>query len=728
MLVAFPAFAVANHVFDQGSLAAYAFFASFTALVFADFGGPRRSRALAYAAMVVIGGFLVVIGSLLSGHLLGSAVVMFAVVFAVSFASVFGGYAPAFLPAIALAYSLAVLSPLSDVAIDTRLLGWTIGGAAAMIAAVVLWPVDQRLKLRQTLAMASTGLAKVLESLHHRDAAETGFREATEALAEARRKASTPLRPAGPTSRQIGLLHLVADLEEAADITRQILDENWVPRDDEHLAAACARAFRQTNAILTGEISPDAVAEDTGRLDQARLARRRIADDALLDATAPDAKQRTAEALAEIRRSAPLMALSHITIWAETDAATALGGSSAIGPVKSTPELSPPTDQPGEVIRRARRILSSGLDPDGVIFRNSVRAASAMTLAVVLAQVIPVAHGFWITLGALLVLRSSAGSTSATALQAVAGTIVGFAVAAVVLLLFGKHDTVLWVLLPFAIFFAGYTPVAVSFMVGQVSFTIVVVILFTLIENVGITTDIARLETVSLGAVTGALMALILWPRGARAALARAVAALYRAASGATRTLVTAPEEVRKEARSRIRSARRRADEAFGVALNERGPAIDARAWLALSRAPNLVDSLAGGLLRQPPAWLFDRCSEAIEAVAEHRDTVASKLDEVADRLDPAGAEPVRQPTVKKSENLEAKLLSCFELSRADGPTGIDDALVLIAWGEHLTRVGTYVDQAEDQLDRVARASRPGAWLHWSAARIRDGNEGDVRR
>jgi uncharacterized membrane protein YccC len=452
-------------------------------------------------------------------------------------------------------------------------------------------------------------------------------------MAEAQWKASTPFRPAGPTSHHIGQLHLVGDLEQAVDTTRQLLDGGWTPREDEQLTATCARAFRQTNAILTEEISPDVVAEETERLDQSRLARRRMADAAGIKATAPDAEQRTAEALAEIRRSAPIMALSHIAIWVETDAATALGGNAAFVPVKSGPELSPPTDRPVEIGRRAWGILSGGLDPNGVIFRNSVRAAAAMTLAVVVAQMVPVAHSFWVTLGALLVLRSSAASTSATALQAIAGTVVGFVIAAVVLLLFGKHDTVLWALLPFAIFLAGYTPGVVSFMVGQVSFTIVVVILFTLIENVGITTDIARLETVSLGAVTGALMALILWPHGARAALARAVAALYRAASEATRTLVTAPEEVRKDARSRIRSARRGADEAFGVALNERGLAIDARAWLALSRAPNLVDSLAGGLLRQPPAWLFDRCSEAIEAVAEHRNTSSTKSPIVSIRL-----------------------------------------------------------------------------------------------
>lgn len=715
-LVSGPLFALLNGVLGLSALSSFAFFACFVGLVFADFGGPLRSRVGAYAAMTVIGAVLVIIASLLSDNLLASAAVMFVVMFSASFSSVFGGYAPAFVAPIALAYSLAVLEPLSAIAISDRLLGWVIGGVAALVAAVTLWPLNQRLRLRETLAKVASGLAATLTSLHDRDVAEAHFRDAGEALAEARRKASTPLRPAGPTSRQIGLLHLVANLEQALDATRKVLDSGWAQSHDEELAAACANAFRLTGAILTEQTSPDAVAAGIKQLDDVRLPHQHLAEIiASADKTQDfDGQASTPDVLEAIRRSAPLMALSHIAIWVEIDAAMALGGNADMVRAQSTPELSPATDRPAEIIRRAQHILSGSLDPDGVIFRNSIRAASAMTFAVVMAQVVPVAHGFWVTLGALLVLRSSASSTSATALKAIAGTIVGFAIAAVVLLLFGDQDAVLWGLLPIAIFFAGYTPGAVSFVVGQVSFTTLVVILFTLIDDVGLSTDFARLETVSLGAASAAAIAFILWPRGARAALARAVANLYRAASDATRILVTGAEDVRQMEESRLRSAHRRADEAFGVALNERGRTIDTHLWLALARAPNLVTSLAHGLLGKPSPGIHDLCNAAIEAVDVHRDAVAGELGEVAAALEPAPNE-TRHPATKEPGDMQAKLMHCFDLSRSHGPASVEDALLLIGWSEQLTNVSNYIKQVEPDIERVAEVSRPHAWLRWSA-------------
>ena len=72
-----------------------------------------------------------------------------------------------------------------------------------------------------------------------------------------------------------------------------------------------------------------------------------------------------------------------------------------------------------------------------------------------------------------------------------------------------------------------------------------------------------------------------------------------------------------------------------------------------MSRAPNLVHSLAGGLLRQPPQWLSDQCGGAIAAVVEQRDELANMLDMVDDRLDPSDAKPVSLPSHDEPEALE---------------------------------------------------------------------------
>jgi len=727
-LVAVPLFALLKVALDQGPLASFAFFGCFVGLVFADFGGPPRPRAMAYAAMIVVGDLLIVIGLLLSDSLVGSAATMFVVVFAVCFAAIFGGYLPAFLAPATLAYSLAVLDPLNNVAIDARLLGWTVGGAAAMLAALLLWPVNQRLKLRQTLAQASGGLAEAMESGTDRTAAEDGYRKAADALAEARRKASTPLRPAGPTSRHVGLLHLVLNLEQAADMTRQFLDRGWPPKDnDEQLAAACTRTFRRIASALLERSDPAILSEDLKALNDCLLDRHRCVQSAMPQTfqSSSDVVQRMSETLAAMRRSFPIMALAHTALWVDMAAAAALGLGQALTPLTDRPELTPLTDRPAALVRRARHILARGLDPDGVIFRNSVRAAAAMTLAVVLAQVVPLEHRFWVTLATLLVLRSSATSTSATVLQAMAGTLTGFVVAAVILTLFDDNPTVLWFLLPCCVFLAAYTPNAVSFMVGQVSFTVAFVLLFTLIDDVGLLTDVARVETVGIGATASAVMALIFWPRGARDALAHAIAVVYRTSSESLRHMATDPAASRRNAEIDMQ-ARRRADEAFGIALGERGQQIDARAWIHLFRAPNLVHSLVTQLLPPPSPGAADRFCPALAVIHRKRDEVAARLAWVAERLDSADAPPTRdepaaRPTDASADDLIPLLTKGLDSTRPPTPQLVADARLLIAWNYWVTCVDDYVAAAGPALDQVAAASRPRAWLRWSELKAKTG-------
>src|SRR5262249_26770158 len=59
-----------------------------------------------------------------------------------------------------------------------------------------------------------------------------------------------------------------------------------------------------------------------------------------------------------------------------------------------------------------------------VWLRNSLRGAAALAVAVAVARMTGVSHAFWVALGTLSVLRSNALGTGATALRAVAGTVV----------------------------------------------------------------------------------------------------------------------------------------------------------------------------------------------------------------------------------------------------------------------------------------------------------------
>ena len=167
-------------------------------------------------------------------------------------------------------------------------------------------------------------------------------------------------------------------------------------------------------------------------------------------------------------------------------------------------------------------------------FQNSLRGALGLTIAVLLAEVTEIEHGFWVVLGAMSVLRTTALTTGSTALRALGGTFVGFVVGA------GDHDR--WseprpgtcgLLLPFVVLIAAYLPEAVSFAAGQAAFTLMVVILFNIIQPIGWSVGLVRIEDIALGCAAGLISGVLLWPRGASAQIRGALADYYRRSADA---------------------------------------------------------------------------------------------------------------------------------------------------------------------------------------------------
>ena len=63
-----------------------------------------------------------------------------------------------------------------------------------------------------------------------------------------------------------------------------------------------------------------------------------------------------------------------------------------------------------------------------------------------------------------------------------------------------------------------------SFAAGQAAFTVMVVILFNIIEPVGWTVGLVRIEDIALGCAAGLISGVLLWPRGAAAQIRGALA------------------------------------------------------------------------------------------------------------------------------------------------------------------------------------------------------------
>lgn len=175
----------------------------------------------------------------------------------------------------------------------------------------------------------------------------------------------------------------------------------------------------------------------------------------------------------------------------------------------------------------AQERAAAHVERHSVWLHNSVRGAVGLGLAVLVANLTGVQHSFWVVLGTLSVLRSSALNTGLNAFRAVLGTTAGFVIGALLLVPIGHSTGLLWFLLPPAIVLAGVAPAAISFAAGQAGFTLVLVILFNIIQPTGWRVGLLRVEDIAIGAGVSLAVGVLFWPRGAAAALSKALSEAY---------------------------------------------------------------------------------------------------------------------------------------------------------------------------------------------------------
>ena len=71
-------------------------------------------------------------------------------------------------------------------------------------------------------------------------------------------------------------------------------------------------------------------------------------------------------------------------------------------------------------------------------------------------------------------------------------------VGAALLIAIGTNPDALWAVLPVAILVAAYAPGTTPFLVGQAAFTVTIVVLFNLLQPVGWTVGLLRIEDVAI--------------------------------------------------------------------------------------------------------------------------------------------------------------------------------------------------------------------------------------
>ena len=698
-----PLFALGLLALHNQQIATFASFGTFAMLAFADFSGPLAARNRGYAMLTICGVLLIVAATLLSRTTWPAVAGMAAAGFAVTFSGVLGGYVAAGGLAATLSFVLAIAVPAGPADLPARLAGWCLAGAFSAIAAAVLWPAQPRVTLRQSAAAASSRLADLIDALHGSGQDRAHLLDLMTYAAQAvtlleSDHANMHYKPAGPATHDESFAYLVDELrwsqQFADELASDTLASGPSPEEDQSLAGAAAATLRAAAAALVGS---------NHLIDVGPLERARRENHAALEASLRRMLRHkdTLDAVAQrLRRSYSTRVLSFAVLSAAVNAALTAGKAVTASDF-DVPPLAPASSP---ALRRLSTILRSRLRIESVWCRAAIRAAVALAAAILIAKLGRLEHGFWVVLATTSVLKSSGTTTRHTAWQSLIGTLAGFGIASAFMVASGGTPEALWAALPICVFLAVYTPTAVHFMIGQAMFTLLVVVLFNLIQPEGWRTGLVRVEDILVGLGTAVIVGTIFWPRGAHGELRASLASLFEAgaayfAAAVRRVLGRATQQEAAAASSQAVACGQRASDAFATFLTEPGPRrLPISIWSELLVAGNQLRVAGDGLLaRGRPFGPASAPAEVVERLVD----AADDLEQGIRRAGRSIVEPMSPPS--PAENLAGSrpeavggILAEVLPFRTD-PADIElDHVILLTW------TAEWIDHVSHALDRLA--------------------------
>ena len=744
--VVMPAmFALCSKGLKSPEMATYAAFGAFSMLLLVEFTGPMSQRVRAQVAFTVAWLALLSLGTVVSSvtwmGVVTMVVVGFVVIFSGIVSSVLAGATTALLLGFILPVSLS--APVS--ALPDRLAGAGLAAGASLLAIVVLWPRPAGDPLSAPAARVCRAVAERLRA----DAAflqdpGTSDRAVCAAAADRADDAAAALRtafdatPYRPTGLSTGARALVRLVDELTWLTAIVAHGGPPPGslDPGPVAAPCAVRLAAADALERSAELLTAPRSDPGALRAAIDELHRAVDVMERDATSrlpvhrPGAgggqdadegefltsldlsfrAQELSYAVAQIAANVDLFAAAERRGWGERLLGLEPGG--LTGPLDS-----------------ARERAAAHLDRHSVWLHNSVRGAIGLGLAVTAADVTSVQHSFWVVLGALSVLRSSALNTGQNALRGLGGTLVGSVIGGGLLALMGQNETLLWFLLPIAVLCAGIAPAVISFAAGQAAFTVTLVILFNIGQSPGWKVGLLRIEDIAIGCVVSVVVGVFFWPRGAGAAVGKALAEAYAdsadylagAVEYAVGCCTAGPEPAAAplgEGRKAAASARR-LDDAFRNYLAERGAK-----RVPLAEMTTLVTGVVG--LRLAADAVLGMWRRAGDAHTE-RERAAARAElltgaghvsrwyhALAAGLD--GVRPVPEP-LRYDRAADIRLVEAVRRDLRDARGRATATAVRIIWtGDHLDAARRLQATLVTAAREAAAAGHPGAETEPAAA------------
>ncbi len=692
-------FALADKAIGQPQTSLFAAFGSFALLVLVEFTGPPWTRLVAYLALACVGAAFITLGTLCSRNAWLAAAAMALVGLMTLFAGIINGYVAAAATGALLTFVLPVTLPAPNSAIPDRLEGWALATGAGICALMLLWPPRQRADLQREAAGALRAVGEVLDA-----DGETSAERARAARASVdglgRRLLGTQHRPTGPTGPTAALASLPDELDWLLSFlppSPEVPLELACAEDAEAMAAAAAVLRASAERLEGRDGRPDFGRLETARDAVAHALMRRLPE---LPADTPAGEVPSA-------LDAPFR-IRALTYAARQAAAYALLVSGAAVPELDHLDIAQPPPARA-ALETTERLTIEHASVRSVWFRNSLRGAVGLAVAVYIAQRTGLQHGFWVVLGALSVLRSNALGTGWSIVSALAGTAVGIVVGALLVIGIGTHEGVLWGVLPVAIFLAAYAPRAISFAAGQAGFTVVLFVLFNIIQPVGWSVGLVRIEDVAIGFAISLLVGLLFWPRGAAAVLLDDLATAY--ARGVDYVVATARrlseggDSDASRAGRAADAALHRLDDAFRQYLAERSATAynveDVAALVgSAARVRRAAQSLVALARMAESNKRLERCARNLDGELEalHAWYVALGYALVNRRQVPS-------PHIRDTEG-RSQLLRCVrDAARGNDKATVNAALVLLWSSQHLDNLW----RLEAHLGERANAARAAA-------------------
>lgn len=587
-------FAVCSQAFHAPVTGTFAAFGAFAMLLLVEFTGPMAQRLRAQAALTVAWLVLVSLATVATRSVWTATAVTVLVGFVVLFSGVVSSVLAGSTTSLLLAFILPVSAPVPLGQLPDRLAGVLLAGAASVIAVALLWPRKPADPLSapavQVCRAAAEQLRTDAEHFTSRSSrpAFAACRTCAQATGAAARRlqqvfTATPYRPTGLSAESRGMVRLVDELTwlsaVLADAAPTVEDAPPGTQESSAVRTAAAEVLELCADLLDDPgVRPDRLRTQVEVLRQALMelegssvermpvtdaaAATRLDLDGFIDSLDVSFRsQEVAFVVLQIAQNVDGTRAAHQRSWPDRLLGREPGA--LTGPLTSAAERA-----------------TAHLEPHSVWLHNSIRGAIGLGIGVALAHEAGVQHAFWVMLGTLSVLRSNALNTGQNAFRALAGTLAGSILGAALLHLVGHDTTALWLLLPIAVLASGIVPSAISFAAGQAAFTVTLVILFNIAQPVGVSVILFRIEDIALGCAVSLVVGLFFWPRGASAAVSRALAEAYAdsaryllgvvdyavACCTFSPAAIEAPQEGRRAA-----AAAHRLDDSFRTYLAERG-------------------------------------------------------------------------------------------------------------------------------------------------------------